>query len=96
MAYAHSPPGLTAQHRSQSDSNLLTSKQDLNGSVFRTSMDDMDVDTGDAQKRNRSFFYRLVRPWKWGRRFKKKGKQGGGASRPMYTIISKPVSRRAT
>ena len=38
-------------------------------------MDDMDA--AEAQKRNKSFFYHLVRPWKWGRRFKKKGRQGG-------------------
>jgi hypothetical protein len=39
------------------------------------SMDDMDV--AEAQKRNKNFFYRLVRPWKWGRRFRKKGRQAG-------------------
>jgi hypothetical protein len=83
MAYAHSPPGLTAQHRSQSDSNLLVPKQDMNGLYAvreegaggAGSMDDMDV--AEAQKRNKNFFYRLVRPWKWGRRFRKKGRQAG-------------------
>ena len=80
MAYAHSPPGLSEQHRSQSDSNLLVPKQDLNGLYGLTggSVDDMAV-SADPQKRNKSFFYRLVRPWKWGRRFKKKEKHGGGA-----------------
>ena len=79
MAYAHSPPGLTAQHRSQSDSNLLAPRADINGlyqlKESSGSMDDMDA---DPQKRNKSFFYRLVRPWKWGRRFRKKGREQGG------------------
>ena len=39
-------------------------------------MDDMDA--SEAQKRSKNFFYRLVRPWKWGRRFRKKGRQAGG------------------
>ena len=94
MAYAHSPPGLTAQQRSQSDSNLISPKQDMNG-IFSpgrdgtgaSSMDDMDA--SEAQKRNKSFFYRLVRPWKWGRRLRKKGKQGGGTYKRLdiYTRI---------
>ena len=80
MAYAHSANGqLTAQHRSQSDSNLLAPRPDINGlyDVKETSgsMDDMDA---ELHKRNKSFFYRLVRPWKWGRRFRRKGRQQGG------------------
>ena len=70
MAYAHSP----SEQRSQSDSNLLGPKQDLNHGLTGGSVDDMEVSADPEQKR---FFYRLVRPWKWGRRFKKKEKHGG-------------------
>ena len=81
MAYAHPSPlvPLSERHRSQSDSDLLTPRQEVNGALVpkgvATSVDDMEV-VHVGGKHRRSFFYRLVRPWKWGRRFKKKEKEG--------------------
>ena len=76
MAHAQPPVGLTARHRSQSDSDLLTPKSDRNG-VFRMEQRDTSLDDMDGERKRRSFFYRLVRPWKWGRPFKKKGGKEG-------------------
>ncbi len=56
---------------SQSDSNLLNSRQDENFGKMRrnSSVDDM-----DGSKRGKGFLYRLVRPWKWHRKKKKSSK----------------------
>ena len=56
-------------------------------------MDDMEVSADPEQKRNRSFFYRLVRPWKWGRRFKKKEKHGGAVRSQSADDITIEKSR---
>ncbi len=68
---------------SQSDSNLLSSRQDENlGKMRRNSS----VDDIDTSKRGKGFLYRLVRPWKWHRKKKKSSKTDSTGPNGEYTM----------
>ena len=78
MATSYSyQPGLQQRHRSQSDSNLLSTPQiEANGSASLVRMGSVgELSPRDKKGRTRRFFHRLVRPWKW--RIKRKYKDTG-------------------
>ena len=76
-SYSYQPPGLQERHRSQSDSNLLSTPHlETNGSASLVRMGSVGELSPRVKKgKTRRFFHRLVRPWKW--RIKRKYKDTG-------------------
>ena len=76
-SYSYQPPGLQERHRSQSDSNLLSTPHlETNGSASLVRMGSVGELSPRVRKgKTRRFFHRLVRPWKW--RIKRKYKDTG-------------------
>ena len=72
LSYEQPSRGLQERHRSQSDSNLLSSNGVSEPVMIRTeSASDL---SPTKHTKKKGFLHKLVRPWKWKK--KRKGKSG--------------------